>query len=73
MVLATTRDAKRIHTELYCLTFGGLDRMDSFTIAVLIGGGIVVGVLGLMIVLDKGKPAAAPAAPTPTAKASGKR
>jgi hypothetical protein len=53
--------------------WGFWNSMDSFTIAVLVGGGIVVGVLGLMIVLDKGKPAAVPGAHPPAAKASGKR
>jgi hypothetical protein len=52
---------------------GVLDSMDSFTIAVLVGGGIVVGVLGLMILLDKGKPATVPGAASPAAKGSSKR
>jgi hypothetical protein len=38
------------------------DPMDSFTLAVLIGGGIVIGVLGLVLLLDKGRPPVPPAA-----------
>ena len=45
--------------------------MDSFVIAVLVGGGVVVLVFALMIVLDKGKPAASSA--TAPAKVAGKR
>ena len=49
---------------------GGFDSMDSFVIAVLVGAGLVVLVLALMVVMDKGKPAAPASAP---AKTSGKR
>jgi hypothetical protein len=51
--------------------------MDSFTIAVLAGGAAVTVVFGLMIILDKGKapavPAAAPAPAPAPAKATRKR
>jgi hypothetical protein len=30
--------------------------MDSFSVAVVIGGGIVLGILVLLVVLDKGAP-----------------
>jgi hypothetical protein len=43
--------------------------MDSFTIAVLVGGGVLILLFGLALVLDKGKP---PASPAPTGK-PGKR
>jgi hypothetical protein len=39
-----------------------MGQWDSFTIAVLTGGAIIVIVFGLMILMDKGKPATPPAA-----------
>jgi hypothetical protein len=39
--------------------------MDSFAIAVLVGAGAVILIFGLMIVLDKGKPATPAAASAP--------
>ena len=44
---------------------------DSFTIAVLVSGFVVIIVFGLMIVLDKGKRVAPPA--SAPAKVAGKR
>jgi hypothetical protein len=42
---------------------------DSFTVAVMTGGAVVVGVLILMIIFDKGKPSVTPAsAPARSAK-----
>ena len=35
--------------------------MDSFTIAVVIGGAVVLGMLGMLILVDKGPPPDAPA------------
>jgi hypothetical protein len=45
--------------------------MDSFTIAVLSGAGLVILVFGIMIVMDKGKPSVPPA--SAPAKVAGKR
>jgi hypothetical protein len=44
--------------------------MDSFTIAVLVGAGVVVAVFLALLVLDKGKPPAVTPAPS---KSSAKR
>jgi hypothetical protein len=42
--------------------------MDSFTIAVLVGGGALISILGLALILDKGKRPAAAAAPVKSEK-----